>query len=513
MKFSKLRQLLLVSAIGLVVATLFSGCQLVTIDYLFVATSASSISGSSTTCPSGEIETYAVDSQSGAIRTGAPQVCSGGTTPVALAISPGYQNLYVANQVDMNIVHFAVASNGVLTKKDSVTLATAPVAMAVSPDGNTLYVVSGTTTATLSAYTLSSGALGSSAANQVSLTIPGFATDSVVPTNVTVLASGSAVYVTAYDLSSYNPGGITTSTASPGWVFGFATGSGGALTPTAGSPYSAGVKPTALAADPTNRFVYVTDFASNQLIGYGIYNGYTLSFLLQRPLQDRRPAFVDRHRSSRQVHLCLQFARFDRNRIRDRSADRYTIHRGEHHRLSNQQHRYAARFCRSRSCARPLRLHSQLPRQLGLRFQARSDRRYAETDAGHPVSHGHPSYGHCAGAARQPLHTNRDAIAQVLVIASRSPANPAGLLLCVCTPLLRNPLPNRFTGGTRIAILPYLGRGPICEAEFRSNYPRWYRTSRRCSRRGAAGNFGMPGSGDGHQKAHCAAIAGAQRRS
>src|ERR1019366_6847362 len=104
MKFSKLRQLLLVSAIGLGVATLFSGCQLVTIDYVFVATSASTISGSkSNTCPNGEIETYAVDSQSGAIRTAQPQVCSGGTTPTALAISPGYGNLYVANQVDKNI--------------------------------------------------------------------------------------------------------------------------------------------------------------------------------------------------------------------------------------------------------------------------------------------------------------------------------------------------------------------------------------------------------------------------
>jgi 6-phosphogluconolactonase len=282
MKFSKLRQLLLVSTIGLVVATLFAGCQLVTIDYLFVSTSASAIGKNPSACPAGEIETYAVDSQSGAIRSGALQVCSGGTTPVALAISPGYQNLYVANQVDMNIVHFAVASNGVLTKKDSVTLSTAPVAMVVSPDGSTLYVVSGTTTATLSAYSLSSGTLGS-ATNQVSLTIPGFGSDSVVPTNVTVLASGGAVYVTAYDLSAYNPGGPTTSTASPGWLFGFATGSGGALTPTAGSPYSAGVKPTALVADPTNRFVYVTDFASNQLIGYGIYSGFTVNFLLNGP--------------------------------------------------------------------------------------------------------------------------------------------------------------------------------------------------------------------------------------
>jgi len=282
MKFSKLRQLMLVSAIGLVVATLFSGCQLVTIDYLFVATSASAISGSKSTCPNGEIETYAVDSQSGAIRSGAPQVCSGGTTPVALAVSPGYQNLYVANQVDMNIVHFAVASNGVLTKKDSVTLSTPPVAMAVSADGNSLYVVSGTTTATLSAYSLSSGALGS-ATSEVSLTIPGYASDSVVPTNVTVLKNGKAVYVTAYDLSSYNPGGVTTSTASPGWLYGFATGSGGALTAALGSPYSAGVKPVAVAADPTDSFVYVTDFASNQMIGYGVYSGFTLSFLLNGP--------------------------------------------------------------------------------------------------------------------------------------------------------------------------------------------------------------------------------------
>ena len=43
MKFSRLRQLMLVSAIGLVMATLFSGCQLVTIDYVFVATSESQI--------------------------------------------------------------------------------------------------------------------------------------------------------------------------------------------------------------------------------------------------------------------------------------------------------------------------------------------------------------------------------------------------------------------------------------------------------------------------------------
>jgi 6-phosphogluconolactonase len=283
MKFSKLSQLFLVSAIGLVLATLFSGCALVTIDYLFVATSASAISGSSSACPNGEIETYAVDSQSGAIRNGAPQVCSGGTTPTVLAVSPGNQNLYVANQVDMNIVHFSIANNGVLTKKDSVTFAAPVTAMTISPDGNTLYALSGTTTATLSVFPLSSGTLATAPANQVSLTIPGNPNDLVVPTGITVLPSGNAVYATAYDLSSYNPGGTTTSTAVPGWLYGFVTGSGGALAPTPGSPYTAGVKPSGVAADPLNSYLYVTDFASNQLIGYGVYSGYALNFLLNGP--------------------------------------------------------------------------------------------------------------------------------------------------------------------------------------------------------------------------------------
>jgi DNA-binding beta-propeller fold protein YncE len=183
----------------------------------------------------------------------------------------------------MNVVHFAVAVNGVLTKKDSVTLTTVPDAMAVSSDGKTLYVVSGTTSATLTEYPLSSGAIGS-AGTQVNLTIPGFATDHVVPTGVAVLASGNAVYVSAYDSSAYNPGGPTTSNASPGWLFGFLT-SGGSLAPTPGSPYSSGVKPSGVAADPTNRFVYVTDFASNQLIAFGVYSGYQLNFLLNGPFK------------------------------------------------------------------------------------------------------------------------------------------------------------------------------------------------------------------------------------
>ena len=93
MKFSKLSQLLLVSAIGLIVATLLTSCEIVTIDYVFVASSTGQGAGSA-----GQIQTYDVDSKSGALRIGQPSVPSGGTQPVALAVDSVYQNLYVANQ-------------------------------------------------------------------------------------------------------------------------------------------------------------------------------------------------------------------------------------------------------------------------------------------------------------------------------------------------------------------------------------------------------------------------------
>ena len=275
-------QLVLVSGTGLLVATLLAACQLVTIDYVFVASAGSGGSN-------GQIDTFASDSQSGALRKGAPTVSSGGVGPVAMAVSADYTNLYVAHAGNSTIVHFAVSPNGVLTSKDTVTLSGPPVALAVNSAGSYLYAVSGTTTATLTEYPLSSGAIGSPTA-QIALQIPGYTTDAVVPTGVAVLANnsqiqGAAVFATIYDQSSYNPGGTTTSAAHPGWVFSFAIGSGGALTAAAGSPYQAGVKPSAVTSDPTDRFVYITDFASNELIGYGIQGGSVLNFLINGPFK------------------------------------------------------------------------------------------------------------------------------------------------------------------------------------------------------------------------------------
>ena len=279
MKFSKLSQLFLVSAIGLILATFLTACDLVTIDYVFVACSAGGAPGSD-----GQIYAYAVDAQSGALRTSSSPVDTGGSGPVALATTSDYFNLYVANQGNNSVVHFSLSDHGILTKKDSITLASAPTSIAVNSAGTYLYVVSGTSSATLTEYALSTGAIGSATAT-LPLTIPGFAGDTILPTGVAVLANNNAVFVTVFDKSAYNPGGSTTSNANPGWLFGYAVASGGALTPVSGSPYQAGVKPSAVATDPVSRFVYVTDFASNQLIGYAVFSTDTLQFMVNGPFR------------------------------------------------------------------------------------------------------------------------------------------------------------------------------------------------------------------------------------
>lgn len=291
MKFKKPSQLILVSCIGLAVAALLTACQLVSIDYVFVAVASSA--GSSTP---GQIQTFMVDAASGALRTGIASVSSGGDKPMALTVTGNYANLYAANQgTANNVVHFTVADSGALTAKDTLTGLGTPMGIAVNQAGTYLYGVFsngvGADTATVVAIPLGAdGTMNTSGLTPVTLTIPGHTSDSVIPTAVTVLANGNAVYVTAYDLSVYNPGGSTTAgdTANPGWIYGFSVGSNGQLSPATGSPYQAGVKPTALAADPTNRFVYVTDFASSQLIGYTILSGSTLNFFIAPPTSTGR---------------------------------------------------------------------------------------------------------------------------------------------------------------------------------------------------------------------------------
>ncbi len=236
------------------------------------------------------------------MRNGAPAVSSGGVNPVSMAVTSDYANLYVANAGSNNIVHFTIASDGTLAADShTVTMTTTPIALAVNSAGTYLYAVSCNVSphtayptlscsggATLAEFSLSSGAIGPAVSvNTLSLygSYAKYNGDIIVPTGVTVLENNAAVYVSAYDQSAYNPNGVTNTLVNPGWIFGFMVGSGGALTPLA-TPYEAGIKPTALDATPVNTYLYLTDYAANQLIVYAILDGgNSLNFLPNGPFR------------------------------------------------------------------------------------------------------------------------------------------------------------------------------------------------------------------------------------
>jgi DNA-binding beta-propeller fold protein YncE len=89
----------------------------------------------------------------------------------------------------------------------------------------------------------------------------------LAPTAVGALASGSEIFVTAYD-----------TTANAGYVFAFTVGSGGVLTAAAGSPWAtgAGTHPSAVASDPSGTYLYVTDTANGNVLAYTIASGTAL---------------------------------------------------------------------------------------------------------------------------------------------------------------------------------------------------------------------------------------------
>jgi 6-phosphogluconolactonase (cycloisomerase 2 family) len=274
MKFSKVGQVSLVSTIALILASTFTACSPVTIDYIFVAGNKAS---------PGQVQTFVSDRVSGALSPVGSAVSSGGVQPVSEAVSTDYKHLYVANQGDSTIVEFSISGQGALTSVKTVTLSaegSAPVSIAMNGAGTLLYVASlyqpGCSITkpcggALSVFPVGSdGSLGTAVSNGSLSYFP----IGVNPTGVNALAGGAAVYVTSYNPALGN-----------GYVYGFSASSAGALTPLSGSPFSAGVKPVGITSDPTSRFVYVTDFAQNQLIAYAVIDQGVLHPLINGPFR------------------------------------------------------------------------------------------------------------------------------------------------------------------------------------------------------------------------------------
>jgi len=116
--------------------------------------------------------------------------------------------------------------------------------------------------------------------------------DVLEPTAINVLPSGTFLYVAAYD-----------TTASANYIFGFAVGSGGALTPVnsgnplgggafatgvcpsayLNAPYVVGTCPSAIGSDSTSAYVYVGDSKNGDVHGYSVASDGTLAELSGSP--------------------------------------------------------------------------------------------------------------------------------------------------------------------------------------------------------------------------------------
>jgi 6-phosphogluconolactonase (cycloisomerase 2 family) len=274
MKFSRIGRTALASVVSLGLGFGVIACGPPnTIDFLYVTSSKGT---------PGQINVYKVDSQAGAlIPIPNSPYSSGGNNPVADVTSPNNQNLYVVNHDTNSIVTFTIATDGSLSQQQScATPGSSPMQLAINKAGTYLYVVEtyqpnnsaanpGTGGALVVFPINSNGQLGASgsACTPVSNGANAFFAVGNNPVGVNVTANNTYVYVT-------NENDATVSA--------FQVNSGGVLSTIA--TYAVGVAPNALASDPTSKFLYVTDGAANQMIGFLIQVNGTL-IVMQTPFK------------------------------------------------------------------------------------------------------------------------------------------------------------------------------------------------------------------------------------
>jgi 6-phosphogluconolactonase (cycloisomerase 2 family) len=281
MKFSKFGRIALASVVSLGLGFGATACgPSNTIDFLYVTSSKAN---------PGQINVYKVDSEAGALIPilDSPYP-SGGRNPVADVASANGKNLYVVNHDDNTVVEFAIGTDGKLYPQQTCNMpGSYPTQLAINKAGTYLYIVEtyqpnySTNIPGPGALVIfpinSTGGLGpSNNCTPVANGTNAFFPVGNNPVAVNVLASGSYVY-------AVNETDATISA--------FQVGSSGALSLI--GTYPVGVAPNAAASDPTSKFLYVTDGAANQLIGFLIQLNGTL-IAMQTPFKtDNLPDAVE----------------------------------------------------------------------------------------------------------------------------------------------------------------------------------------------------------------------------
>jgi 6-phosphogluconolactonase len=310
MKWNKMGRGTLASILSLALVSVTACSRDYVLAYVYVTTSKPLTS----TSPNGGISAYAVDFQIGSLTPLADSPIPTGRKPITLVAAPSGLSLYVLNQDDATVGQYAIGTDGKIYLQNTVNITGSnPTAIAIDQAGAFLYV----------AFQYQLGPQGQQLYSPAS---PGPGGVTVFPINkdgsLGTPVSNTTVGTTAANPLNYfpvgnNPAGIVVSNIPPNGnvgrfvyvidqettttpkatVLGFSqNATSGGLTPTPGTTittdstgrtvatgYGAGTTPSAIAVDPSSRWAYITDEATNQLYGYNLQNDGSLTAMVNSP--------------------------------------------------------------------------------------------------------------------------------------------------------------------------------------------------------------------------------------
>ena len=399
MKFSKLSQLFLVSAIGLILATLLTACQLVTIDYVFVAAPRATrpaAPGRSTPTPS----------------TPSPALCARPRPPSppaepARSLWPPPRTMPTSTSPTRATTRWstsAIADHGVLDRRR--TPSPWPAAPGVARRQRRRHLSlrgfrhhfghADRVFAQLRHHRLRGGHRSLSRFPAIPATPwfppaspcwPTTAPSTLPPTTSPPTTPAEAPPATPI------PAGSSASPSAPAALY---RRSPAAPIRQASSPRPLPpIPPTASSTSPT--------IASNELIGYTVLSSDVAQFMVNGPFKtgnepssitlDPRGIYIYAQQLPRFVGLGLRHLPVHRHALRVVNAN------GSRHPTPLTPQPVVDR---RRSCAGPLRLHRQLSGQLRLRLPPRSRYRRSVANPGNALSHRRQSYRVDRRSARQP---------------------------------------------------------------------------------------------------------------
>src|SRR5271170_7299567 len=293
MKWNKLGRGTLASILSLALVSVTACSRDYVLAYLYVTTAKPLTSSS----PAGGVSAYAVDYQIGSLTPLADSPIQAGRNPVTLVASPNGLNLYVVNHDDSSVGEYSIGTDGKIYLQNTYNVTgSEATAIAIDAAGAFLYVT----------FTYQ---IGPNVQQLYSPASPGPGGATIFP----IKSDGSLGTPSTVNVGN-NPVGIGVSRPAGGATFAYvldqetptlpkATVLGfsqnpttGALTPVPGTVittdstgktvatgYGAGTTPSAIAEDPSSRFVYITDEATNQLYGNLVANNGSLVAMTNGP--------------------------------------------------------------------------------------------------------------------------------------------------------------------------------------------------------------------------------------